>query len=80
MDIELARHVIRTNFRCSRELQDLMYLLKQQLPETEYKVHAHSIASVIAAMGQALMDKAILGHPELNQEIEQSLAKYDRYL
>jgi hypothetical protein len=80
MDIDLARHIVRVNFRCSRELQDLMHLLKEQLPEIEYKKHAHGIAAAIAAIGDALTNKAIAAHPKLEREIEASIAKFDRYL
>lgn len=80
MDIDLARHIVRVNFRCSRELQDLMQLLKQQLPEAEYKVQARGIATAIASMGDALMNRAVAARPELEREIEASMAKFDRYL
>jgi hypothetical protein len=80
MDVELARHIIRVNFRCSRELQDLMQLLKKGLPNQEYTAYARAIAGAIAAMGDALTEKAVASHPELKREIERSLAKYDRYL
>lgn len=80
MDIELARHVVRVNFRCSRELQDLMQLLKKRLPKQEYTAYAREIAGTIAAMGDALTEKVVASNPELKREIERSLAKYDRYL
>jgi hypothetical protein len=80
MDINLARHVVRVNFRCSRELQELMQLLKQELPEAEYEDYARAIASGIAAIGDALINKAVQSYPELEREIEASMAKFDRYL
>ncbi len=80
MDINVARHVIRVNFRCSRELQDLMLLLKQQLPESEYKEYARAISNGIAAIGDALTNKVVQTHPKLESEIEESMVKFDRYL
>ena len=40
MNIELAREVVRTCFRCGRELEELMHLLKAHCDEAEYVVYA----------------------------------------
>ncbi|RTL47744.1 MAG: hypothetical protein EKK40_18870 [Bradyrhizobiaceae bacterium] len=80
MDKDVARHMIRAGFRCSRELQDVMLLLKGQMPEDAYAPAAHRIAAAMAAVGDALTATALAAHPELEAEIESSLARYDRYL
>ncbi len=80
MDKDIARHLIRANFRCSRELQEVMSLLKGQLTQDAYVSVAHKIAAAIAAVGDALTNTALAEHPDLEAEVESGLARYDRYL
>jgi hypothetical protein len=80
MDINLARHVIRAAFRNARELSDLMRLLKAHCDAEEYKDYALGIAEAIDGINVALTNKVLSVYPELKNEIEASLAKYDRYL
>ena len=80
MNKDLARHMIRINFRCSHDMQDLMHLLREQLPADEYKLHASNIATAIAAVGDALTNKALTLYPELESEVEACLSKYGRFI
>jgi len=79
-DIDLARHLLRVDFRCTRDLQDALQLLKEQLPEPAFRAYAEPIAAAIAAVGNALSNRVIAEHPELEQEIDASLATYGRIL
>jgi hypothetical protein len=79
-DIDLARHIVRTDFRCTRELQEVLYLLKGQLPQQLFDAYAHGTASAIASIGSALSNKVLAEYPELEDEIDASIAKYARYL
>lgn len=79
-DIDLARHLLRVDFRCARELQDTLQLLKDQLPTQAFQVYADDIASAMAGIGRALSNRAIAEYPELEGEIDACLAKYTRYL
>ena len=80
MDTDLARHTIRIAFQASRDLEDLMHLLKEQLGAEEYKDYALGIATAIAGIGDALTNKALVRYPELKYEIDEKLAKYGRYI
>ena len=80
MDRDLARYVIRTSFRTTRELGTLLPLLKQHLIEQEYKDYARGIASAIDAVNVALINTTFASHPELKAEVEASMAKYERFL
>ena len=80
MEIDLAHHVTRAAFRSSRELGDLLHLLKGQLDEAEYQGYAKAIATAIAAIQFELVNKLTADHPGLEAEIEASMAKYDRML
>lgn len=80
MNADLARHMVRVAFQTSRDLQDLMGLLREQLTAEEYKSHAIGIAAAIAGIGDALTNKALAAHPELRAEIDEKLAKYGRFV
>ncbi|ALA17023.1 MULTISPECIES: hypothetical protein [Chelatococcus] len=80
MEKDLARHVIRVAFRNAAELQGLLVLLKEHCSAEEYKVYAAGIASAIDGIGAGLTNKVLSSHPDLAEEIEASLAKYDRLI
>lgn len=80
MDIEVARHVVRAGFRSARELDSLLSLLKMHCGAEEYAVYAKAIARAVASIHLEVMNKAIAAYPELEGEIEASIARYERYL
>lgn len=79
MDINLARDMVRTAFRASAELQQLLPTLKVACPEAEYHDLALGIAEVIDKIGVNLIDKATAAHPGLTSEIDASIAEDGRY-
>ena len=80
MDINIARHVIRTAFRSERELEELMQMLKAYCNAEEYKNYALGIAAAIDSINAALLVKIFSSYPELKKEVEVSIAKYSCYL
>lgn len=80
MNVYLARHLIRTAFQNSRNLQELLPLLKAHCDLDEYNAYARDIAAAVDATNVALTNRVVATFPELQQEIEVSLAKYDRYI
>jgi hypothetical protein len=80
MDIELARDVVRAAFRASAELQTLLGALKERLRPDEYQYYARGVAASIDGIGVALINKTLAEHPQLSAEIEESIAKYGRYV
>ena len=80
MEIDVARHVVRAVFRCGRELEELLHLLKAHCEPEEYKINAHGIATAIHTMHVEVMERAFQAHPGLEQEVEASIAKFGRYL
>jgi hypothetical protein len=79
MDIDVARDVVRAAFRSSSTLQDLLGTLKGRCRPEEYQDYTRSIAAAIDAIGVSLINKALAEHPELNSEIETSIAKTGRF-
>jgi hypothetical protein len=80
VDIEVARHVVRAVFRSSRELQELLELLKGHCSEEEYTEFALAIAASIASAHLEVMNRVLAVHPNLEQEIDAAIKKYHRYL
>ncbi|OQW60736.1 MAG: hypothetical protein A4S14_02915 [Proteobacteria bacterium SG_bin9] len=79
MNIDLARHMVRTSFHVCRELQDLQGFLKNHCDASEYKDHAAGIARAIDAVQASLLSKAITAYPELAMEIDAAISRYGRY-
>jgi|HubBroStandDraft_5_1064220.scaffolds.fasta_scaffold173420_1 hypothetical protein len=79
MDVDLARDMIRTAFRSSYELQGFLGVLKQRCSPEQYRDYSRGIAAAIDAIGVALINKALAAHPELNAEVEASIARQGQY-
>ena len=60
MELDLARHIIRTAFRAAGELGTLLLMLKQYLSEEEYQRYAKEIAAAIDAVNVALLNTPLL--------------------
>jgi hypothetical protein len=71
--------MIKTAFRSSSELQQFLGILKQRCSPEEYKDYSRGIAAAIDAIGVALINKALAAHPELNVEVEASIARHGKY-
>mgnify|MGYP000235867219 CR=1 FL=1 len=79
MDIDFARHIIRTAFRTSRDLQDLLRLAQEVCDKQEYDALAPGVAEAIDNVGQALTNKAMAAYPELEGEIDARIDSYGQY-
>lgn len=80
MDINVARHVIRTCFRSGRELETLLDLLKEHCDAQEYKSYATAIVAAIASIHVEIVNRVTDAHPGLESEMEALISKYGRYL
>jgi hypothetical protein len=80
MNIDVARHTIRTALSVAKELQDLLTLLKVHCDADEYKKYTLGIAQAIDATNAVLLNNALSDYPVLEREIEDQLNRYSRYL
>jgi len=80
MDIETARYTVRTAFKVSGDLQEVMQILKERCSPEDYKPYAFDIAKAIDAVSVALLNRAIQAYPELESEIENRISVHGRYL
>ena len=58
----------------------LAQFAKEQCSPAEYRDYVAGIARAIDAINDALMNKAIASHPEINNQIEADLAEFGRIL
>ena len=75
MDINLARQVARSAFRSSRELGNLIPVLKQTLDADEFQIYSKAIATAIATIQVEVVNRVTTAHPGLEAEIEDSIEK-----
>ena len=78
MNEELAWEIVRVAFRSSRELQDLLALLKDRASADAYQVYAPRIARAIDAINDALLNPATSAYPNLANRIEAELDAHGR--
>jgi hypothetical protein len=80
MDIDMAREVVRAAFRSSSELERLLGPLKERCNPNEYRGYARAVAAAVDAIGVQLIKRATAAYPELNSEIETSIAHHGRFV
>ena len=80
MNKEIATYIVRCSYSVNRELGDVLIFLKSNLHTDDYKNYALGISAAIDGVNVALLNKVLALYPELEAEIESSLAKYDRFL
>ncbi len=80
MNGDLQRHAVRSAFRASRELQELLLLLKEHAPAEEYQSLRFGIADAIATIGSGVTDKIIASNPGMKTEIEENIRNYGIFL
>ena len=80
MDKELGLHIVRTAFRSTAALEELLPLLQQHCREEEARAYGRAIASSIASVHREITNRVFASLPELQAEVESKLNKYGRVL
>jgi len=75
MDKDVARAVIRQVFSSGGELEALIPVLKSRCSEKDYDEYVKQVASAIASIHEALLDKVLARFPELETEMEDNLRR-----
>ena len=78
MDDDLAWQIVRVVFRSSRELQDLLGLLKDRASTDDYRTYSMGIARAIDAINDALLNPVTAAHPEFVDRIEAEINAHGR--
>jgi len=76
MEKEVAKHVAASALKCASQLSEIIPFVKTHCSADEYKSLAKRVASAMHAINEAIFEPVLAGHPELKQEIEDSLQKF----
>ncbi|MDR1163785.1 MAG: hypothetical protein LBM17_08150 [Candidatus Accumulibacter sp.] len=80
MNRELAKHIARVAFQASRDIGELVPLLKNHCSADEYEKFGKVIASVSATIGMDIMKLIFKDFPELEKEFDKDIETYGRIL
>jgi hypothetical protein len=75
---ELARLVIIEAFHACNCLGSLIPLLKEALPEAEYKNYLPAIAGCLDTIGENILQKVYFDNPGLEEQVQSNIEKYGR--
>lgn len=78
MDESLARIVAVAAWRSTRELGDLVPLLKEHCSEEVYGDLLLGVAKALAEISTEVLNPVYAMHPQLEQEFERSVTRYGR--
>ena len=77
MDEDFARHIVKTTFRSSSMLADLVPLITEHCEDKELAEKLKkALTNMIASASMEINNEIFNLYPELEQEIEISLKKY----
>jgi hypothetical protein len=80
MEAEFSWEIVRVAFRSSRELQDLLAVLKDNASAEEYQAYAAGVARAIDAINDGLLNPVTAAHPEIAARIEDEINEHGRIL
>ena len=77
MNEELARHIVKTAFKCSSEFTDLYALINELCEDEELKEKLkQAILKIIGEIGYKFNKQLTDIHPNIQNEIDESIEKY----
>lgn len=80
MEKVLAKHVVVQSFLAADKMTSLVPLLREHCGEDEYRAIAMAIARSAAGIKSEIIDLIYAQHPEIEQEIDRDMERYDRVL
>lgn len=72
--------MVMAGFRSTRELGDLIHVLKEHCAPEEYDRLKLAIAAAITKVFEATTDPAFAAHPSLGAEVDEQITKYGRFV
>ena len=79
IDRDLARLMLISGFRSARELNELLFVLKEHCSADDYERLRGKIADAIAEINAATLSEAFDAHPDLHAEVDATIKKYGRF-
>lgn len=76
----ISQHGARLSFRINQQISDFAALIRENASDEDYERYKILIAEAIYKVNVALLDTAINNYPEIQNDIEESINRYGRYL
>jgi len=76
MNCDYEWQIVRSTFRCGRELQNLLAYLKENCSDAEYREYSVSIAAAIDAIHTQVTTKVLKARPDFRGRIDSELDEY----
>lgn len=80
MDKSLAKHVAMTAWQSFGRLERLIPLLKKHCGQDEFKIYLKAIAVAGSIIHHEILDRVISEHPELEKDLDEKVAKYQKWI
>lgn len=80
MDKDLAQHVAMTAWQSFGRLESLIPVLKKHCDQDEFKTYLKAIAAAGSAIHQEILQRVISAHPELEKDLDEKIAKYQKWI
>ncbi len=79
MDIELARHFVRSLLKSSSEMTSLIPVLKENCDDEQYDYYGKTLAKISASITFDILNDIFSRFPELKTEVDEQVGKFGRY-
>ncbi len=76
MDRNIARHIVKVALKCCDELTDLASFVDRHCDAVESREFAKGVSASIECIHREVIDRMYGYHPDLKQEIDESIKRY----
>jgi hypothetical protein len=80
LDKDLAHHVAMTAWQSFGKLERLIPLLRKHCGQDEFKIYLKAIAVAGSTIHHEILDRVICEHPELEKDLDEKVAKYQKWI
>lgn len=80
MEKELARHLALTAWKSFTDLTRVIPLLQQHCTDVERQTYVKAIGAAGAAINDEILDRVFAAYPDLKQDLETKIAKYQKWI
>jgi hypothetical protein len=80
MQKQVAKHIVASALKCSSQLNQILPFAKIHCDNEEYREILSGVARVLDSIGVQIIDGILASHPDLKQEIDDSITKYGVFI
>lgn len=78
MEKDLAEFILKTAFRSSADLNDLIPLLKQHCSDDEYRIYFDAISRASGEIAVKILNPIFKQYPDIEKEFERKIEEFGR--